>query len=124
MAQYGIIWGTDAASVHEVPDQKVRVAFFSASESSTALPAARVELLAATTSDSPIARFIERRGEGLHHVCIYVDDIEIKLAELKKAGVKLIDETPRIGAEGNRIAFVHPADACGVLIELEERDSG
>ena len=123
MARYALIWGADADSVHDVPDQKVRVAFFSTSETSTVVPAARVELLAATSPDSPIARFIERRGEGLHHICLFVDDIEARMAELKKAGVKLIDETPRRGAEGSRIAFVHPADAGSVLIELEERES-
>ncbi len=124
LARYALIWGADAESVHEVPDQKVKVAFFSAAVASTELPAARVELLAATSPESPIARFIDRRGEGLHHICIYVENIESKLAELKKAGVKLIDEVPRRGAEGNRIAFIHPADTGGVLIELEERTSG
>ncbi|HKK20503.1 MAG TPA: VOC family protein, partial [candidate division Zixibacteria bacterium] len=71
--------------------------------------------------DSPVARFIAKRGEGLHHICIYVDDINAKLAELKSAGVKLIDETPRVGAEGHLIAFVHPSGMNGVLIELEQR---
>jgi methylmalonyl-CoA epimerase len=93
------------------------VAIFPAS----GFPGGRIELLQATSPDSPIARHIDKRGEGLHHLCIYVNDIERKLAELKAVGFELIDESPRVGAEGNRIAFVHPRDASGVLIELEER---
>lgn len=102
-----------------VADQKVRVAMF-AGDGDHAPAGGRIELLTPTSSDSPISRFLERQGGGLHHVCVYVDDIEKKLAELKKAGVRLIDEIPRVGAEGTRIAFVHPTDMNGVLIELEE----
>jgi len=115
--RYRLLLATEPSAVVEVPDQKVRVAIFSA----PGFPGGRVELLEAISHDSPIARYLGRRGEGLHHLCVYVDDIVKKLAELKAAGVRLIDETPRIGAEGTRIAFVHPAGAGGVLIELEER---
>ena len=95
----------------------VRVALFETEN----VVGGHIELLAATDPDNSIARFLERHGEGLHHVCIYVDDIEQRLAEMKAAGMRLIDEKPRLGALGNRIAFVHPESSHGVLIELEER---
>jgi len=103
-----------------VPDQKVKVAVFLPQKGEDG-PGGRVELLQATSPDSPIARFISKRGEGLHHVCFYVDDIEARLAVLKAQGVKLIDETPRMGVEGHLIAFIHPFGARGVLVELEQR---
>jgi methylmalonyl-CoA/ethylmalonyl-CoA epimerase len=115
--RYRLLLGVEPTHVIDVPDQMVRVAIFPAS----GFPGGRIELLQATSSDSPIARYIDKRGEGLHHLCIYVNDIGQKLAELKTAGIELIDKTPRVGAEGNRIAFVHPRDANGLLIELEER---
>jgi methylmalonyl-CoA/ethylmalonyl-CoA epimerase len=79
-----------------------------------------VELLEAETADSPIARFVARRGPGMHHVCFAVDDIDQTLARCREAGIRLIDETPRIGAEGKRIAFIHPSSTAGVLVELSE----
>lgn len=79
-----------------------------------------VELLEAQTSDSPIARFITRRGPGLHHVCFAVDDLDGTLQRCREHGVKLIDEVPRQGAEGKRIAFIHPSSTGGVLVELTE----
>jgi methylmalonyl-CoA/ethylmalonyl-CoA epimerase len=79
-----------------------------------------VELLEARTDDSPIARFVERRGPGIHHVCFAVDDLDDTLDKCRAAGLRLIDETPRIGAEGKRIAFLHPSAAGGVLVELSE----
>ena len=112
------ILGNIEPGIKEVPEQKVKVAIFDGDKS---VPGGRIELVAGTSPDSPVTRFVEKRGEGLHHVCIYVDDIEQKLTELKKNGVKLIDESPRTGAEGNKIAFVHPSDMNGVLIELEEK---
>ena len=121
MKQYALLAGHAADMIEEVPEQKVKVAMFAAAGAAGHGAGGRVELLMATSEDSPIAKFVERKGEGLHHVCIYVSDIEKKLAELKAAGVRLIDETPRIGAGGCRIAFVHPAGANGVLVELEER---
>lgn len=118
VARYTVITGRSPVMITEVADQKVKVAMFSSGGEHAG---GRIELVAATSEDSPIAKYIEKRGEGLHHICMYVDDIEERLFELKKAGYRLIDEKPRIGAEGNRIAFVHPSAGGGVLIELEEK---
>lgn len=79
---------------------------------------ALVELLEAEEPGSPIARFVEKRGPGIHHICFEVDDLDETLARCRTAGVRLIDEAPRIGAEGKRIAFLHPASTAGVLVEL------
>ena len=79
-----------------------------------------VELLEPASDDSPIGRFIARRGPGIHHICFEVDDLDGTLARCRAAGVRLIDETPRIGAEGKRIAFLHPSATAGVLVELSE----
>lgn len=113
---YALLTGNTEPEICEVPDQKVKVAIFTAGGHG-----GRVELVTPASPDSPVASFIEKRGEGLHHVCLYVEDIEQTLASLKAAGLRLIDKTPRIGAEGNRIAFVHPGGLNGVLIELEEK---
>jgi methylmalonyl-CoA/ethylmalonyl-CoA epimerase len=79
-----------------------------------------VELLEPAAPDTPIGKFLAKRGPGLHHICFSVDDIDAMLAKCRAAGVRLIDETPRIGAEGKRIAFLHPASTGGVLVELSE----
>lgn len=79
-----------------------------------------VELLEAEETDSPIGKFLARRGPGIHHVCFAVDDLDATLDRCRQAGVRLIDETPRTGAEGKRIAFLHPASTGGVLVELSE----
>lgn len=79
-----------------------------------------VELLEAAEPASPIARFVEKRGPGIHHICFAVDDLDASLDRCREAGVRLIDERPRIGAEGKRIAFLHPSSTGGVLIELTE----
>ena len=79
-----------------------------------------VELLEAERPDSPIAKFLTKRGPGIHHICLAVDDIDATLARCRQAGVRLIDETPRLGAEGKRIAFLHPSSTAGVLVELSE----
>lgn len=115
-ARYRLLTDSEPTTC-EVADQKVRVAMFPGDDHDRS----RIELLAATAPDSPVAKYLEKRGEGLHHICIYVDDIDKKLADLAAAGVKLIDRKPRVGADGNRIAFVHPSGGHGVLIELEER---
>lgn len=81
----------------------------------------KIELLEATSPESPIAKFIEKRGEGIHHICLQVDDIQQAINELIEAGVELIDKTPRVGAEGLMIAFIHPRSTGGVLVELAER---
>ena len=103
--------GFECAGSEEIPDQKVRVAFFPLGE-------VRIELLEPTAEDSPIARFLERKGPGLHHVAYRVDDLSATLAALKSAGVRLIDETPRDGAHGMKIAFAHPKSTGGVLTEF------
>lgn len=106
--------GLEPGGVHDVPDQKVRACFIPVGES-------RVELLEPTDPEGVIAKFLAKRGPGLHHVAYRVDDIEAALASLNKKGVRLIDETPRTGAGGARIAFLHPKDTGGVLTELVER---
>ncbi len=98
-----------------VETQKVTTAFFPVGES-------EVELLESTAPDGPIAKYIEKKGPGIQHVAFRVADIEAALQELKDAGVKLIDETPRIGAGGAKIAFLHPKATNGVLVELCQRD--
>jgi len=85
---------------------------------------ASIELLEPTAPDSALARSIERRGEGLHHITLAVDDLTAALAQLKARGVRLVDDTPRPGAHGTRVAFVHPSSTGGVLLELKERASG
>jgi methylmalonyl-CoA epimerase len=122
IALYQQITGLTPSPVIEVADQQVKVVMFAASSGENH-PGGRIELVAATSPNSPIARFIERKGEGLHHICIYVNDIEARLKALKAAGMKLIDESPRIGADGEKIAFVHPSSAGGVLLELQQRSS-
>jgi len=104
--------GLKVEEIEEVEDQKVRVAMIPVGES-------RIELLESTHPEGPIAKSIERRGEGLHHIALEVDNIEETLEDLKKAGVRLIDEKPRIGAGGAKIAFIHPK-APRILLELCE----
>lgn len=79
-----------------------------------------VELLEAATPDSPIAKFLAKRGPGIHHICFAVDDLDATLTRCREAGVRLIDDVPRMGAEGKRIAFLHPSSTAGVLVELTE----
>ena len=79
-----------------------------------------IELLQPSTPDSPVGKFVAKRGPGIHHICFAVDDLDRKLERCKALGVRLIDETPRVGAEGKRIAFLHPASTAGVLVELSE----
>jgi len=106
--------GVKCTGVETVEDQKVKTAFLPIKES-------EIELLEATSPESPIAKFIEKKGEGIHHLAIRVDDLEKALAELKEKGVKLIDETPRRGAGGAMIAFIHPKATGGILLELSQR---
>jgi methylmalonyl-CoA epimerase len=103
--------GLENIHAEEVKEQKVRVAMLPIGET-------RIELLEATSEDSPIAKFIEKRGGGIHHIAVEVENIEESLAKLKAEGARLIDEQPRIGAEGCLIAFVHPSATGGVLLEL------
>ena len=106
--------GIEPHGTQEVPEQKLRTAFLPVGDT-------EIELLESTSPDSSVAKFIEKHGEGLHHIAIRVDDIDAALAELKAKGIQLIDETPRNGAGGARIAFVHPRATHGVLLELCER---
>ena len=106
--------GLENVHTEIVEDQKVRVAMLPLGES-------RIELLEATGADSPIAKFIEKRGGGIHHIAVEVEDIAAKLAELKAKGMRLIDETPRTGAENCLVAFVHPGSTNGVLLELVQK---
>jgi methylmalonyl-CoA/ethylmalonyl-CoA epimerase len=103
--------GLENVHTETVDEQKVRVAMLPVGES-------RIELLEPTSDDSPISKFLERRGGGIHHIAVEVDDIEASLRQLKAAGARLIDESPRVGAEGCLVAFVHPSAAGGVLLEL------
>ncbi len=105
--------GLEVEGREDVPSEKVRVAFLPAEGT-------RIELLEATSPDSPIAAFIEKRGEGMHHVCFRVDDIRAAMASLKAQGVQLLSDEPRPGAHGSRVCFVHPRSAGGVLIELSQ----
>ena len=112
LALYERALGLTCSHMEEIPEQEVTIAFLPTGDS-------EIELLQPTTADSGIARFLEKRGEGMHHICLEVDDIEAMLAELKARGVALINERPKQGAYG-RIAFIHPKAAHGVLIELME----
>ena len=104
----------DITETEEVPEQKVRVVMLGIGES-------HIELLEATSDDSPISKFLERRGPGIHHIAIRVHDIRGTLAELKEKGARLIDEEPRVGARGCLVAFVHPSSTGGVLLELVQQ---
>lgn len=103
--------GLENVHTETVEDQKVRVAMLPIGES-------RIELLEPTSGDSPISKFLEKRGGGIHHIAVEVDNIEASLERLKNNGARLIDESPRIGAEGCLVAFVHPSSTNGVLLEL------
>jgi methylmalonyl-CoA/ethylmalonyl-CoA epimerase len=105
--------GLEIEAPEDVPSQRVRAHFISTGESA-------LELLEATDADSPIAKYLTRRGPGIHHITLRVDDIAAALARLKSRGVRLIDETPRPGAHGSLVAFIHPASAHGVLVELKQ----
>lgn len=105
--------GLHLHEIEEVPEQKVRVAMFPVGETN-------LEFLEPTSPDSPIAKFLEKKGQGIHHVSIGVEDIDHVLAELKARGARLINETPVVGAGGKRIAFVHPASTSGILLELSQ----
>jgi methylmalonyl-CoA/ethylmalonyl-CoA epimerase len=103
--------GLRLADVEEVPEQKSQVAFLPVGES-------EVELVRPTTDDSGVAKYLQKRGPGMHHICFEVDDITGALEQLKTRGVRLINETPVPGAGGKQIAFIHPESTSGVLVEL------
>lgn len=107
------LFGLQAAHTEEVASQRVRVCMLPVGDS-------RLELLEPTSADSPISKFLERRGGGIHHLAISVEDIRSTLRDLKAKGARLIDEEPRPGAAGCLVAFIHPSSTGGVLLELVE----
>lgn len=110
---YEDILGIPAQHDETIADQGVKTRFFPIPGGMTTL-----EALEPTGPETPVGKFLAKRGPGVHHIAFRVDDLEKELARLKKRGVRLIDETPRLGAEGKRIAFIHPKETGGVLIEL------
>jgi methylmalonyl-CoA/ethylmalonyl-CoA epimerase len=110
---YERVLGLKCYNIEEVADQKVKTAFFMIGQT-------KIELLESTDPEGPIGRFLEKRGEGIHHIAFAVENIEERLREAEAAGIKLIDTVPRRGAEGLSIAFLHPKSTLGVLTELCE----
>lgn len=110
---YEKVLGLKCYNIEEVADQKVKTAFFMIGQT-------KIELLESTDPEGPVGKFIEKRGEGIHHIAFAVDQIEEKLREAEAAGIRLIDSAPRKGAEGLSIAFLHPKSTFGVLTELCE----
>jgi len=110
---YENILGLSCYNIEEVEDQKVKTAFFKIGQT-------KIELLEATSPESPIARFVEKKGQGIHHIAFAVENINEKLSELNNKGIKLIDHESRKGAEGLDIGFLHPGSTLGVLMELCE----
>ncbi len=113
---YENILGLTCYSIEEVVDQKVKTAFFKVGQT-------KLELLEATSEDSPIAKFIAKKGPGVHHIAFAVNNLETQLKTIEDKGIQLIDKTPRKGAEGLDIAFLHPKSSLGVLTELCENKS-
>jgi len=103
--------GIELSHIEDVPEQKSKIAFLPVSGS-------EVELVQPTSDDSGVARFLQKRGAGMHHLCLEVDDIDAYLVDLKAKGVRLINETPLSGSGGKRMAFIHPESTGGVLVEL------
>ena len=110
---YEKVFGLKCYNIEEIKDQKVRTAFFKIGQT-------KIELLESTEPNGPIGKFIEKKGEGIHHIAFATNDLQKSLNDLKEKGIKLIDERPRAGAEGLNIAFLHPKSTNGVLIELCE----
>lgn len=113
MGRMARLFGMTADYLEEVADQKVKTAFFPVGEST-------LEFLESTDSEGPIGKFLQKRGPGIHHVCFEVDDIDAMVAHLVAQGVRMIDAKPRAGAHGCRVAFIHPAETGGVLMELSQ----
>lgn len=110
---YGEIFGLDLVFEEEVPTERVRVAAFDGG-------GMKLELLASTDPEGPIGRFVAKRGEGIHHVCYRVDDVGAVLEHLQAQGLRTLDDTPRPGAGGCQVAFIHPKSAGGVLVEISQ----
>ena len=113
LALYRDVLGLAGIHVEDVPSENARVGFVPLGDS-------ELELLESTSPDGVLARFIEKRGEGIHHLAVQVDDCASALAQLKAAGVRTVDDTPRPGARGTKVAFLHPSATGGVLLELVE----
>ncbi len=113
IATYRDVYGLELAELEDVPTEGLKVAIFGHG-------AGRIELMAPTGPESPMAKALEKRGEGLHHVCVEVPDIEKAMADLTAKGAPLLDKTPRQGAGGAKVAFVHPKGSRGVLVELRQ----
>ncbi|MDR0559256.1 MAG: methylmalonyl-CoA epimerase [Prevotellaceae bacterium] len=113
---YENVLGLKCYNIEEVADQKVRTAFFKAGQT-------KIELLESTDPEGPIGKFVEKKGEGIHHIAFAAKDVQSSLNEASEKGIQLIDKTPRKGAEGLNIAFLHPKSTCGVLTELCEDPS-
>jgi len=105
--------GLELTEVKEVPGEQARIAFLPTGDS-------EIELVQPTTDDSGLARYLEKRGPGMHHICLEVDDIDGMLAQLKEKGIQLINEEAKVGSDGRRYAFIHPKSASGVMVELYE----
>lgn len=114
IAYYENIFGMKCYKIEEVADQKVRTAFFQVGQT-------KIELLESTADDGPVAKFIEKKGEGIHHLAFAVNDLPSALKIIEQQGIRLIDREPRKGADGLQIAFLHPASTHGVLTELCEK---
>ncbi len=108
---YQAVLGTEPYKTETVESEGVSTSFFKIGES-------KIELLAATNPESPVSKFIEKRGEGIHHMAFYVDDIKAEIERLKSEGFRLLNEQPKPGADNKIVAFMHPKDANGVLVEL------
>jgi methylmalonyl-CoA/ethylmalonyl-CoA epimerase len=108
--------GMDLSHIEDVPAENSQVAFLPAGDS-------EIELVLPTSSDSGLARYLEKRGPGMHHICLEVDDLEAMLMQLKEKGVQLINEEPVYGSNGKKYAFIHPKSASGVMVELYELPS-
>ncbi len=119
IALYRDVLGLELEAVEEVPEQQVTTAIFT-SQTSQGQQMGRIELICPTADDSGVARFLQKRGEGIHHICLEVEDLDAALAELTARGVPLIDKSPKPGAGGARVAFIHPKGAHGVLLELRQ----
>lgn len=114
---YRDVLGLELAGIEEIPDQKIRAAVFRVGEST-------IEVLESTSPDGPVGKFLEKNGEGIHHLCFQVDDAAAALARAKEKGIRLIDETPRDGVHGMKIGFLHPKSTFGVLTEFAQKGDG
>lgn len=114
---YEEILGLRIQKIEEIPERKVRVAFLPVGET-------KIELVEPISEDSPIKKFLEEKGSGIHHICFEVKEIEKEMARLKEKGIRLTTDRPEKGAEGNLVCFIHPKSTYGVLIELNEKKEG